>query len=116
MASFPGPKAHRVNRRKLGRNQRIQVPAAVISLSTATLTQSVLSISLSVPCCVTGIIPIAVQGITGVAGTQSVVNSTLVVQTFSSAFASTATASLAAAVPQITTFQGGTNAAYSGLA
>src|SRR6516162_5892266 len=44
MASFPGPKVHRVNRRKLGRGQVPALPTASVvatfSTSTVTLTYS----------------------------------------------------------------------------
>jgi hypothetical protein len=116
MASFPGAKAHRVSRRKLGRNQAIQVPAAVITLSVATGGASLLSISLSTPCCILGVIPLFISNGVGSSSLQTIVNNTLVLQSFGDGYSSLDLATLAAGVPQIRTFQGGLNAAFSGPA
>lgn len=107
MASFPGSKVHRPSRRKLGRGQHTQVPAAVITPSVVT---STVTLTFNVPVVVSGTIPTVSN--TGTFVSQNVVSPTVVTQLWSTTQAA-ATFSLAANVPQITTTQGGGNVAFS---
>lgn len=100
--AFPGPKVHRVSRRKLGRGQHPQYAQA-----TATLTESgtTLTITFNVPVVVSGVIPTTSAGsITRVS--QTVVSPTVVTQTWSAAITGTGVMTLPAGSP-ITTYQGG---------
>lgn len=109
MASFPGPKVHRVNRRKLGRGQ-FPTPAAVTPVITSAA--SVATITFPVPVVVSGVIPLAVVGGPTFVS-QTIVSSTVVTQTFSAAL-STHTYSLPANAANVKTAQGGGTAAVAG--
>jgi hypothetical protein len=109
MASYPGPKVHRVNRRKLGRGQYPPAPAATITVTDSTTTAT---LTFNVPVVVSGIIPLNVSGgLTFVS--QTVVSPTVVTQVWSATL-SAKTYSIPANTPQIRTFQGGGNAATAG--
>ena len=108
MASFPGSKIHRVSRRKLGRGQHVQLPAVTITAAAATET---ITLTFSVPVVVSGNIPLVSS--TGVLVSQTQPSPTTVAQVWSTSQAA-ATWSIPAGVPEIATFQGGTNAAAGG--
>jgi hypothetical protein len=107
MASYPGAKVHRVGRRTLGRGQHVQVPSVVI---TPTVGTTVITLTFGVPVVISGTIPLVSN--TGTFVSQSVVSSTVVTQTWSTSQAA-ATVSLVANTPQIRSYQGGGNAAFS---
>lgn len=71
MASFPGPKTKRANRRKLGRGQHVQVPGFTVAVTTTTPT---VHLVFSAPVIVNGDIPVAVVGLTRVS--QTIIDST----------------------------------------
>jgi hypothetical protein len=102
-------KVHRTSRRKLGRGQHTQLPSVNITVTdssdTATLT-------FDRPVVINGTIPLTVSGSVNLV-TQTVVSPTVVTMLYSGPL-TTLTYSLAADVPEIATFQGGTNAAVSG--
>jgi len=79
MASYPGPKVHRVNRRKLGRGQTPSVPQLNCTLTDSTTT---LTLTFSSPVVVTGTIPVTVAGGPTFVS-QTVVNATTVTQLWS---------------------------------
>ena len=108
MASFPGSKVHRVNRRKLGRGQHVQAPNVAVTATVATTT---ITLTFSAPVVISG--PIPVTSSAGNLVSQTVVSSTVVTQLWSTSQAA-ATWALAAAAPEIRTYQGGTNAAAGG--
>lgn len=54
MASYPTNKVHRVSRRRLGRGQHVQIPAASV---TATASTTTVTLTFSVPVVVNGAIP-----------------------------------------------------------
>lgn len=107
MASYPGAKVHRVGRRSLGRGQHVQVPSVIITPTVSTVT---VTLTFSVPVVVSGVIPMTSN--TGAFVSQTIVSSTVVTQTWSTSQAA-ATCALAANVPEIRTYQGGGNAAFS---
>lgn len=76
--AYPGPKVHRVNRRKLGRGQ---YPTANSVLVTVTSATPVVTLTFSRPVVVTGTIPITVATLTIVS--QTVVSPTVVTITMS---------------------------------
>jgi hypothetical protein len=79
MASYPGAKVHRINRRKLGRGQ---YPTG--NMVTAVLTNpsaDVVQIAFSRPVVVSGTIPLTTSN--GVFVSQAVISPTVVQQTFS---------------------------------
>ncbi len=109
MASYPGSKVHRVSRRKLGRGQHVQVPAANATLSIATTT---LHVAFDVPVIVSGPIPAVSDG------AQTIVSQTIVdVNHVDIVFSATlvgASVTIEANPPTVRTFQGGGMAAASG--
>jgi hypothetical protein len=109
MASYPGPKVHRTNRRKLGRGQYPTAPAAII---TVTDTSTTATLTFSVPVVVSGTIPMTVSGgLTFVS--QTIVSPTVVTQVWSAAL-SAKTYAIAANAANVRTVQGGGVAAVSG--
>lgn len=100
--AYPGPKVHRVNRRKLGRGQYPTTNGISVvvtdSGSTATLT-------FSRPVVVTGIIPANVSGGLTVT-TQTIVSPTVVTQLYSAAL-TTHTYSIPAGAANVSSYQGG---------
>jgi hypothetical protein len=109
MASFPGSKVHRVSRRKLGRGQHVQLPPVMITGAAATTT---VTLTFSTPVVVSGNIPLTLSA-GGPLLSQSQTSPTTVVQHYTSSAAG-ATWSIAAGLPMISTFQGGSNAAAGG--
>ena len=107
MASYPGAKVHRPNRRKLGRGQTVQQPQATISATATTVT---VTFTLSVPCVISGIVPVTTSN--GAFVSQTVLSPTQFQQVFSLTQAA-ATVSIPNNCGQITTRQGGGNAAFS---
>jgi len=109
MASYPGSKVHRVSRRKLGRGQHVQVPAAHAVLS---ITASVLHVVFDTPVVVSGPIPAVSNGDQTIVS-QAVVDSQHVNITFDATLVG-ATVTIEANPPTVATFQGGGMAAASG--
>jgi hypothetical protein len=102
MATYPGPKVHRYNRRKLGRGQ---YPTS--NGFTATLTNpsaDVIQMVFSRPVVVTGTIPLTSS--TGAFVSQTVINATTVQQTWSTSQAA-ATVTLPQNAPNVTSVIGG---------
>lgn len=102
MATYPGPKVHRANRRKLGRGQ---YPTS--STFTVTLTNpsaDVILMTFSRPVVVTGTIPITSS--TGAFVSQTVVNATQVSQTWTTSQAA-ATVTVPANAANVTSTIGG---------
>ncbi len=110
MASFPGSKIHRPSRRKLGRGQHTQVPAAVV---TPSITGSVLTLTFNVPVVVSGTVPVTNSGGANTFLTQAISSPTVVAQTWSSNFSTSMTVSMAANPSTVQTVQGGGVAAFS---
>lgn len=108
MASFPGPKVHRVSRRQLGRGQHVQRAAVTITAAVATET---VTLTFSAPVIING--PINYFGDAGPVLVQAQTSPTTVTLTFTATQA-TATWAIAANDPNIATFQGGSNAAAGG--
>ena len=108
MSSYPGPKVHRPSRRKLGRGQYTQQPAVDVEI---TGSGSVATLTFSSPVVVNGDIPLSVDTRTFVS--QEVTSSTTVEITVSGAVTGL-DYDLPANLPQIKTFQGGTNNGVSG--
>lgn len=108
MASFPTAKHHRTSRRKLGRGQSVNKPAA-----TATFTDSADTViwTFSQPVVISGPIPANVSGGRTLVS-QSQTSPTTVSQTYSGTL-TTQTFSIVANDPSITTVQGG---GFAGLA
>jgi len=112
MASFPGAKVHRVNRRRLGRHQFPAAAPVVVTFATTApgLTTELL---FSVPVVVSGLIPI--QSVNGaVPVSQAVGDPQSVVVTFNTALTTGDILILAPNVPEISTFQGGGNSGATG--
>ncbi len=107
MASYPGAKVHRENRRKLGRGQSVQKAPATITATAATVT---VTFTTSVPVVISGIVPVTTSN--GVFVSQTVLSPTSFQQVFSLTQAA-ATISIPANCGVIATFQGGGNAAFS---
>jgi hypothetical protein len=107
VASFPNSKVHRSSRRKLGKNQHVQVPAAVITPTVAT---TVITLTFSLPMVISGTLPVTSN--TGTFVSQAVVSSTVVTQTWSVSQAS-AEVAMAANPPTARTNQGGGVAAFA---
>lgn len=108
MASFPGAKVKRPSRRKLGRGQSTQHPAALVTITDST---DVATMTFNVPVIVSGRINLVVTGRTFVSQLQT--SPTVVTQTYSSALSGAAYL-LSANDPNVKTFQGGGNAPASG--
>lgn len=109
MASFPGAKVHRVNRRKLGRGQTTPQPFAVATVTSTGTTNATLTFDR--PVVVSDLIPLSVATLTLVS--QHVVSPTVVSQTFSGTVASHAY-SLPPNSFAARTYQGGGTAAIAG--
>jgi hypothetical protein len=102
MASYPGPKVHRVNRRKLGRGQYPSSNAITVTVTDA---GAVATLTFSRPVTVNGTIPLNVSGgLTFVS--QAIVSPTVVTQTWSAALTGK-TYSIPTATSQVTSYQGG---------
>src|ERR1700690_4049493 len=109
MATYPGPKVHRVSRRKLGRGQYPQTTAVTV---TVTDTGSTATITFSQPVVVSGTIALNVSG--GLTLTsQTVVSNTVVTQVYSGTLA-TKTWSIASNTANVRGVTGGGLAAASG--
>jgi hypothetical protein len=108
MASFPGAKVHRVDRRKLGRGQAPQIPPAAVTVST--VSADVFKIVSSIP----GVFATNGAGIT--VATLTFVSAAQVSQTELDVTMSGALTGHAYTVPAniLTTFMGGGSAATSG--
>jgi acyl-homoserine lactone acylase PvdQ len=106
MASFPGPKVHRSNRRKLGKGQHVQAPAANITAAVAT---TVVTLTFSVPVVVNG--PIVATTTNGTLVSSAQTSPTTATLTFSLTQA-TATVTVPGGQAAISTFQGGSNAPF----
>lgn len=78
--SYPGPKVHRVNRRKLGRGQFAAASAVTVA---ATGASDTVTLTFNRPVVVTGTIPMTVATLTFVS--QTVVSPTVVTQLWSGA-------------------------------
>lgn len=109
MATYPGPKVHRVSRRHLSKGQ---FPAINGAVATITSTASTATITFQTPVVVAGIIPLAVIGGPTFVS-QTVVSPTVVTQTFSAALA-THTYNLPSNAANVATFQGGKTVGESG--
>lgn len=108
-ASYPGPKVHRTNRRKLGRGQ-YPVPAGFTF--TVTDSGSVATLTSSVPLVVSGIIPLTVAGGPTFVS-QTIVSPYVVTQTFSAAL-TTHTWTIPANAANVATQMGGKTVGQSG--
>lgn len=108
MASYPGAKVHRVNRRKLGRGQSPAIPPA--SLTISTVSADVFKIVSSIP----GVFQTTGAGIT--VATLTFVSAVQSSQTELDVTMSGALSGHAWVVPSniLTTFMGGGSAAASG--
>lgn len=108
MASFPGAKVHRSDRRKLGRGQMPSIPPA--SLTVSTVSANVFKIVSSIP----GVFQTNGAGIT--VATLTFVSATQVSQTELDVTMSGAISTHAYVVPSniLTTFMGGGSAAATG--
>jgi hypothetical protein len=102
MASYPGPKVHRANRRKLGRGQFPTGGSVTVTLTNATVT---LTLTFSGPVVVTGIIPVTSNGAQTIVS-QTVVSPTVVTQTWSATLVGS-TITVPANPANVATFQGG---------
>jgi hypothetical protein len=102
MATYPGPKVHRTNRRKLGRGQFAAGASVTCTLSVATVT---LTLTFSGPVVVTGIIPVSTSGAQTFVS-QTLVSSTVVTQTWSATLVG-ATLTLPSIPANVSTYQGG---------
>lgn len=107
MASFPGSKVHRKNRRKLGRGQFPDVPTATMTVTV--LSADVAKVVSNVPIVFSSPLPLSVATLTFVSQVQ--VSTTEVDVTFSGALAGKAWTLLSNCG---TTFIGGGTAAGSG--
>ena len=108
MASFPGAKVHRVSRRKLGRGQHVQVPAATVVVTSAADTAT---LTFNQPVVVSGAVNLNVSG--GVTVVSQTIVSSTVVQILYSGPLTTLTWSIGGSEP-VATFAGGGLAPASG--
>lgn len=102
MASYPGPKVHRNNRRKLGRNQF--PPSSSFTVILGNPSANIVSMVFSVPVVVTGIIPLSTTSGTFVS--QTILGTSEVEQTFSSTQA-TATVAIPGNAANVRSILGG---------
>lgn len=109
MASYPGPKVHRVNRRKLGRGQSVQVPPLTFTMTDAT---TFATMHFSQPVVITGTPPLVISG--SVTVTSFTMSNPLTCVIACSGSLTGLTWSIAANVPQIRGQQGQGVAANSG--
>jgi hypothetical protein len=107
--SYPGPKVHRVNRRKLGRGQ---YPAGNSVTVVVTDTGTVATLTFARPVTVTGPINLNVAGGPTYVS-QAIVSPTVVTQTYSAALTSH-TYTINGNTPNVSTYQGGGVAGTSG--
>ena len=105
---FPGPKVHRLNRRKLGRGQ---FPAAQGVTCVVTGTGSTVTLTFARPVVVTGPIPLTVA--TRTLTTQTVVSPTVVTQLMSGTLTGNAW-NLPSGADNVRTQQGGAVSGASG--
>lgn len=108
MASFPNNKVHRTNRRKLGKGQHVQVPPTAVA---ATASTDTVVLTFAAPVIVSGPTALTVATLTQVSTTQ--ISPTVVHVLMSGALSSHAY-NLPAGDPNISNFQGGSNAGTSG--
>jgi hypothetical protein len=106
--SYPGPKVHRVNRRKLGRGQANAATGVTVA---ATGSGSTAVLTFSRPVVVTGPVEITVASLTYVS--QVVDSPTQITVTMSGAVATHAYA-IASNQPNVLTYQGGAVIGTSG--
>ena len=109
MASFPSPKVHRHDRRKLGRGQTVQQPAANLTFGGS---GSTVTITTSIPVVVSDTIPVTYSGGRTITS-QSVVSPTEIHQVLSGTI-TTQTYTYPGGTPEIRTSQGGIANANSG--
>jgi hypothetical protein len=102
MASYPGAKVHRTNRRKLGRGQHVQAPGVAVVVTSSGTTN--MTMTFAQPVVVSGIIPSTVAGKTLVS--QTIVSPTVVTQVWSGNVTGLAY-TVPPATPNIKSFQGG---------
>jgi hypothetical protein len=102
MATYPGAKVHRVNRRKLGRGQYPTGGNISVVLTDAT---TVLTMTFSAPVVVTGQIPVTVAGGPTFVS-QTVVSQTVVQQTWSATLVGHLV-TFPANAANVSTYQGG---------
>lgn len=102
--AFPGPKVHRVSRRKLGRGQSVVSSSGNSVNCVLTVVTTTLTMTFAKPVVVSGIIPVTSAGLTLVS--QTVVSSTVVTQVWSATLA-TATVVLPGNAANVATYQGG---------
>ena len=105
MASYPGPKVHRVSRRKLGRGQypnQYQSNGVHCTLSSTGTTN--ITLTFDKPVVVTGNIPVTVATLTLVS--QTIVSSTVVTQVWSANVA-THLVTMPSNAANVASYQGG---------
>lgn len=106
--AFPGPKVHRMNRRKLGRGQ---FPTALGVTVTATGTGSTAVLTFSRPVVISGPIPITVATLTYV---SQVINSPTQATVTMSGTVATHAWAIPAGIANVSTYQGGPVAGATG--
>lgn len=106
--AFPGPKVHRVNRRKLGRGQATAATGVTVS---ATGSGSTAILTFARPVVVTGPVEITVATLTYV---SQVVNSPTQITVTMSGAVATHAYTIPGAQPNIVTYQGGQVTGTSG--
>ena len=106
--AYPGPKVHRVSRRKLGRAQHIQAPFAT---TTAATTTPNVTLTFSVPVIVGGPLEMTVGSLSIVSQSQTSPTTYVFVM---SGMTTTATYNFPGNQPNISTFQGGAVAGVTG--
>jgi hypothetical protein len=109
MATYPGPKVHRVSRRHLGRGQSPSAPPVTVTMTDAADTATM---TFNVNVVVSGPIPLAVSG--GVTATLQTVVSPKIVTILFSGPLTMLTWSLPANAANVASFQGGRVAGASG--
>lgn len=109
MATYPGAKVHRFNRRKLGRGQFASATGVVAAVTSTGTTNA--TITFARPVVVTGIIPLTVATLTLVS--QTVVSPTVVSQVWSGNV-STHAWNLPSNAVNVATYQGGGVAGTAG--
>jgi hypothetical protein len=109
MASYPGPKVHRVNRRKLGKGQF--PPSNVITVAASSTGTTNVTLTFNRPVTVNGNIGVTVATLTLVS--QTIVSPTVVTQVWSGNVATHAYA-VPSNDPHVASYQGGALAGTSG--
>jgi hypothetical protein len=103
--AYPGPKVHRVNRRKLGRGQYPnQYQPNGVSVVLTNPSADVVTLTFNKPVTVTGIIPVTTSA--GAFVSQAIISSTVVQQTFSASQAA-ATVTVPGNAANVLSYQGG---------